>query len=577
MVNNRHSCRRHDLLCCLGLLLAAAGEAATFTAGAAGDFASVQAAVDAALATGGSNQVRVRQGTYAERLVIPESFAGSLTVTGGWNGTFTSRSTNPALTVLDGGGGGPVLTMDRINAGVLRFEGLTFIDGASVHGGGAAIELRGDAEVALVNNRFVSNTATGFNASGGGLWAYLSGASEIAIDDNLFADNVAQSDEPAEGGGFYLTCAENSTFSISRNLIETNRAVSTLESGRSAGFSLNCFHAGSGVVSDNLIQNNEGVGLGQSFGYGASIFLLLDGGNSPTGTITTRRNAFLDNRYSDESAFADHVSLTTQGPARLFVTDTVIAGGNLSGPGISMAVGGTIRLTNVTITGHGQTGIFDYRFGGGAPSLGTFSLFNSIVFGNDTETDLTAFVESGFNLIGVDPLFVAPASNDYRLQPGSPAIDAGTNSPPGGLGPTDAGGLDRISGGTVDIGAFERQSVTGPDCSESGTALCLSANRFRVELQWESASGSGVGQAIELTADTGYFWFFDSANVEVVVKVLNACGGFDRFWVFAAGLTDVAVELTVRDTASGAVRTYQNPLGTPFEAIQDTSAFATCP
>ena len=82
-----------------------------------------------------------------------------------------------------------------------------------------------------------------------------------------------------------------------------------------------------------------------------------------------------------------------------------------------------------------------------------------------------------------------------------------------------------------------------------------------------------------LTSDSGYFWFFNPANIEVVVKVLNACTQAPpRYWVFAAGLTNVEVTLQVTDTqAGGSPKTYVNPLGTPFAPIQDTGAFATCP
>ena len=56
-----------------------------------------------------------------------------------------------------------------------------------------------------------------------------------------------------------------------------------------------------------------------------------------------------------------------------------------------------------------------------------------------------------------------------------------------------------------------------------------------------------------------------------------------RFDLAATGLdapvsiADVEVELTVRDTQSGQVNTYLNPLGRPFDLIRDTAAFATCP
>ncbi len=115
-------------------------------------------------------------------------------------------------------------------------------------------------------------------------------------------------------------------------------------------------------------------------------------------------------------------------------------------------------------------------------------------------------------------------------------------------------------------------------CSPNGQTLCLSDDRFQVRTTWRTPQGeTGAGQAVELTGDTGYFWFFNAANVEMVVKVLDTCSFTDRFWVFAGGLTNVRVDITVTDTETGTVRTYRNPLNTPFQPIQDTNAFATCP
>jgi Tol biopolymer transport system component len=114
-------------------------------------------------------------------------------------------------------------------------------------------------------------------------------------------------------------------------------------------------------------------------------------------------------------------------------------------------------------------------------------------------------------------------------------------------------------------------------CVADSTTLCLSQGRFRVVATWRTPAGtSGVGQAEGLTGDTGYFWFFQQENVEVVLKVLDACAAFDRFWVFAAGLTNVAVDLIVTDTLAGVERIYRNPQRTAFQPIQDTAAFATC-
>lgn len=115
--------------------------------------------------------------------------------------------------------------------------------------------------------------------------------------------------------------------------------------------------------------------------------------------------------------------------------------------------------------------------------------------------------------------------------------------------------------------------ATSQSCVGSSSALCLNASRFRVEASYVTPSATGNGTAVALTSDTGYFWFFSSANVEVIVKVLDGRGVNGKFWVYAAGLTDVDTLIRITDTQTGVVKTYRNPANTPFRPIQDTSAF----
>jgi hypothetical protein len=120
-------------------------------------------------------------------------------------------------------------------------------------------------------------------------------------------------------------------------------------------------------------------------------------------------------------------------------------------------------------------------------------------------------------------------------------------------------------------------------CVDGPNTLCLLNNRFKVEATWRTAAGqTGPGKAVRLTQETGYFWFFSQTNIEAVFKLLNACTPSlgNHFWVFAGGLTDVEVTTTVTDTTRtgpGSVKTYFNPLGTPFKPITDLGAFDTCP
>jgi hypothetical protein len=117
-------------------------------------------------------------------------------------------------------------------------------------------------------------------------------------------------------------------------------------------------------------------------------------------------------------------------------------------------------------------------------------------------------------------------------------------------------------------------------CAADAHTLCLNQGRFAVTADFQASPGGPTVSATArpLTSDSGFFWFFDPNNVEIVVKVLNACGTSSHaYWVFAAGLTNVQVDLSVTDTLRAETRHYTNPLNTPFLPIQDTAAFSTCP
>jgi len=115
-------------------------------------------------------------------------------------------------------------------------------------------------------------------------------------------------------------------------------------------------------------------------------------------------------------------------------------------------------------------------------------------------------------------------------------------------------------------------------CAGDPHTLCLAGERFLVTARWAVGGGAQyAADAMPLTSDTGWFWFFRPSNVELIVKVLDGCTVNGRFWVFAAGLTNVEVELQVEDLeAAGEVRRYVNVAGTPFAPVLDTGAFATC-
>ena len=132
--------------------------------------------------------------------------------------------------------------------------------------------------------------------------------------------------------------------------------------------------------------------------------------------------------------------------------------------------------------------------------------------------------------------------------------------------------------GCCDRFAFELGGVlfdwTGPG---PPPALRLSG-RFNVEVTWyDFAGGTGFGTPVKFDVRSGRFWFFHADNPELVVKFIDACAPFGRWWFFASGLTNVGVEIRVTDSGLLQEKIYSNPTGQPFQPILDTDGFLCIP
>jgi hypothetical protein len=120
-------------------------------------------------------------------------------------------------------------------------------------------------------------------------------------------------------------------------------------------------------------------------------------------------------------------------------------------------------------------------------------------------------------------------------------------------------------------------------CVPGDSTLCLGdGGRFKAEVVWSSqTSGGGNAVAVSLASapQSGLFYFLDPSNIEMLVKVLNACipALGNHYWVFFAATTNVQFTLTVTDTQTGQMKMYSNPLNQAALPVQDTNAFATCP
>jgi hypothetical protein len=191
-------------------------------------------------------------------------------------------------------------------------------------------------------------------------------------------------------------------------------------------------------------------------------------------------------------------------------------------------------------------------------------------------TVASAHGSAWFSLETFDPgRFVIHASDQQII--GVPLLD----------GPSKTFALGPLAAGTYTIElnlsvsgylqSYERSlTVTPPD-----PTLALHGGRFKVRVDWTNPYGPGQGQgfAESLSEESGAFWFFDPANIEVTIKVLDGRPVNGHFWVFIANMSTVEFTVTVEDCPPDGLplpctpRSYRNP---PFanQNFIDTRAFA---
>ena len=168
----------------------------------------------------------------------------------------------------------------------------------------------------------------------------------------------------------------------------------------------------------------------------------------------------------------------------------------------------------------------------------------------------------------------------FKLTPSLAASDFDTNLGSNSLvhlafgpfGATQALYYTTYGGG----GQVRRVAFTGSlgTCSPTATTLCLNASRFRASVSFRNYNdgSTGAGQAVAVTSETGYFWFFNASNVELMIKALDGRAANGKFWVLYGALSDVEYTITVNDTATGATKSYYNPAHRLASAV-DISAF----
>lgn len=507
--------------------LPALAAADLFHVGPFGEYATISEALAIATSAEGDHEIRVRAGTYTETLLLTPDHAGRVILIGGWDEAFIDRDLDPRATVVDAQRLGPVLTIQSTQTEML-VRGFTFRGGLS-------------------------------SSRGAGVVVSLGGTADLALADCHLLDNRVETNSAA-GAGLSVVAADQSDFLAERLRIEGNVAAGALQ-GASAGLEVYLNDLALGQLFDNVIRANRTEGANEDNPPTAAWFFVQDDAD-----LVVSRNSFFDNE--GPGAASPHVAFLAQDGA-MRLTDSVVAGGGQRGL-LLFAQEGTIHAANLTVADHPASALTATL----VDDRGTIDVANCLFFGNGAPATFDPGITRNHNLDGVDPRFADATARDYRLLAGSPAIDAGNNDPIGGLGELDASGHARVFGPAVDIGAHEQGPYV---CLPSDTVLCLTGERFQVDVTWRRTDGTlAEAENVELTEDSGFFWFFTPSNVEMLVKALDACVINDRFWFSGGGLTDVEVSTRVTDTATGDIRVYRNPASQAFESVLDSDAFAGC-
>jgi len=363
--------------------------------------------------------------------------------------------------VIDADASGRAINI-LIEGGSLLLEGFTLTNGTR-DGAGARVfsnNATNSAKVVLKNLWIVENHLTESpSAQGGGFYALLRGTQRLEILESLFQGNSSSTWDQgnARGGGLFIHGRDNSTFLIDGCDILENSVES--DGGQRAGGGLFLFPEddANGVLHDTFVSENTIEGTGSSSGSGGYLR------TSHASTLEVSRTGWARNEVVAGDATAQLVYETEAGNHTFRMTDSGLAQGDGGGLNVTTKDSGTVQLVNLTVADHPGTGILATQ-----EDTSTLAIYNTIAFDNGTDLTTSGTLDTGSNLIGVDPLFLDPLNLDYLLTAGSPAENMGDNDPPGGLSPLDIEGNSRVIDGTVDIGFAEGIDVIFACSFETG-------------------------------------------------------------------------------------------------------------
>lgn len=339
-----------------------------------------------------------------------------VTLSGGWNATFTAADVENNKTILDANGQGRVLDQNQDFEKETLVSGFEIKNGKEDSGAGVYVKKNGiieecyihDNEAAssgggarinaggIIRNSVITNNVSNNNAGG----VYVYGRLENCEVTFNKADNNCGGGAQLHGEGFIVNCT------FARNSAKNGGAIRVYGNG--------------GVIVNSLIASNTKSGVGNNGASGISL-------NGKASVI----NCSIVSNISSEQVESQ------LGPGLYF------GDGASDSPVVNCVIWGNSYGSDVTgrqIKGN-RTAITNCAVAGGDavdPNVVTLSY---------TET-----ASEG----AAAPDFVSAANNVYRIKSTSALIDKGVNDYAVAY-PKDIDGNARLSGSAVDLGCFEYQ------------------------------------------------------------------------------------------------------------------------